>query len=136
MTQQCIVNQNTIENLIGAPLVMTARGDTQTWGGPLLDAEGHAFSEAPTAVFFTVKNNFDDEDYVLQKQLGNGITIDNGLLTLSLTPEDTNGLPFGEYVYDLEIILQSGNTQTVHTLAKNTFLVTAESTYASNQGDA
>ena len=56
-------------------------------------------------VYFTVKKNFKDKDFVLQRTLGNGITSDgNGHFTLSLLPTDTNGLNFVEYDCDFEFV--------------------------------
>lgn len=56
-------------------------------------------------VYFTVKKYYTDEDFVFQKrQSTGGITRDNtpGHYTLFIDPEDTNGLPFGDYDADFE----------------------------------
>lgn len=68
-------------------------------------------------IFFTVKKNVDDKNYVLQKTLNNGITLvdvtydTDGTTILSRTynllinAEDTETFtPESEYVFDIEIV--------------------------------
>lgn len=68
-------------------------------------------------IFFTVKKNVDDKNYVLQKTLNNGITLvdvtydTDGTTILSRTynllinAEDTETFtPEKEYVFDIEIV--------------------------------
>ena len=55
-------------------------------------------------IYFTVKSNFKNKNYVLQKRLSDGTIQDdgNGHYTLFIRPEDTNDLQFGDYDCDFE----------------------------------
>lgn len=73
--------------------------------------------EAYTAIF-SLKKNVDDVAYIFQKELVNG--------KVSFTHADTNFLPYGMYVYDIQITLLEDNS--VHTLGYYTFNVLADIT--------
>lgn len=56
-------------------------------------------------IYFTVKNSFNDTQYLFQKRLTrkNGISFKDGEITVRLSPEDTSSLEFKKYVYDVAI---------------------------------
>ena len=55
-----------------------------------------------------VKKDYTDEDFVLLKTLGNGITkLDNKKYQVIITSQETNLLNFDSYVYDIRT--RSGN---------------------------
>lgn len=55
-----------------------------------------------------VKKDYTDEDFVLLKTLGNGITkLDNRKYQVIITSQETNLLNFDSYVYDIRV--RSGN---------------------------
>lgn len=55
-----------------------------------------------------VKKDYTDEDFVLLKTLGNGITkLDNRKYQVIITSQETNLLCFDTYVYDIRV--RSGN---------------------------
>lgn len=82
-------------------------------------------------IYFTVKELFEDEEYLFQKRLTSGTITKDEESTYHLTIEaqDTNELEFGEYVFDIELVAGSTIKQT--TTGK--LVLSYESTYASNE---
>lgn len=82
-----------------------ARGDTYQKGF-LLKQNGAIVTDTFTDIYFTVKGNYEETDYVFQKKMSaGGISDDgNGHYTLYIEPSDTNGLSFGEYDCDFEFV--------------------------------
>ena len=79
--------------------VMT-RGDTLAFG---VELEGVAAQEID-AVYFSVKADRNDTNYVFQKTLGNGVEIvDENHLSIRTSPLDTATLEPNNYYYDLQI---------------------------------
>ena len=66
---------------------------------------------------FTVKKNTKTEDIIFQKS---GPNVD-------IAPEDTEGLPYGKYVYDVQFTYASGFRDTV--IRPNTFIILEEVTF-------
>lgn len=63
-------------------------------------------------VFFTCKNNLDDDDAVFQKTLGKGISFSKQernkmYYVVRIAPEDTKDIESGHYFYDMQIELNS-----------------------------
>lgn len=85
------------------------RGDTLQFG------IGVEFDEAPQeleSVFFSCKKNYDDDETIFQKKLGDGISFvksDGNKLyyVVRVAPEDTESIEAGQYYYDLQISLNS-----------------------------
>lgn len=81
------------------------RGDTLQFG------IGVEFDEAPQeleSVFFSCKKNYDDDETIFQKKLGDGISFlkaDGNELyyVVRVAPEDTETIEAGHYYYDLQI---------------------------------
>lgn len=57
-----------------------------------------------SAVYFTVKKSINQNVYAFQKTLSNGISVENDIYTVTISPSDTVNLDPGQYVYDLKII--------------------------------
>lgn len=56
------------------------------------------------AAYFSCKENPDDEQYIFQKTLGNGITkLNDGGYYVKIDPDETKELTQFGYYYDLEI---------------------------------
>lgn len=82
------------------------RGDSFEKGFNLIDSSTHEpiltqFDD----IYFTVKRASTDRRFLLQKKLSDGgIQSDgNGHYTIYIEPNDTDGMAFGEYVFDIEI---------------------------------
>lgn len=79
------------------------KGDTLSFGFKLKD-----LGQNLASAYFTVKNNYDDEEYIFQKSLGNGIQLDHidgtdYYFKVRVAPNDTKYLEPKNYYYDLEI---------------------------------
>ena len=76
------------------------RGDTLQFDVTISEIENVTVE----SMFFSVKRKGVDEDYALQKSIGNGITlIDDLKYRVRVAPEDTAELKAGKYTYDLQI---------------------------------
>lgn len=81
------------------------RGDSYERGFLMKDrSTGQTVTEQFDQIYFTVKTNADDPDFLFQKRMTDGgITDDgDGHYTLHILPEDTNGLSFRDYDCDIE----------------------------------
>lgn len=78
------------------------RGDTYSFGIEYkIDDESTQDLET---CYFSCKKNSDDENYIFQKSLDNGISkVANGQYRIRVAPEDTEEIEAGNYFYDLEI---------------------------------
>lgn len=84
---------------------VTVRGDTFSIKLELVDVDPSVTVES---VYFTVKSFPESKAFIFQKSLGNGIEIgDDNSFIVCVAPEDTSGVPAGEYVYDLQLGLGS-----------------------------
>lgn len=57
-----------------------------------------------SAVYFTVKKSINQNVYTFQKTLSNGISVENDMYTVTISPSDTVNVDPGQYVYDLKIV--------------------------------
>ena len=98
--------------------IKMVRGDTGRIELELTLDDGTAIEpEAYTAVF-SLKKNVDDIATIMQKQFVDG--------AIDFAHNDTNNLPYGAYVYDVQIELLEDNS--IHTLGYYTFVVLADVT--------
>lgn len=83
-------------------------------------------------IYFTVKKNFNARDILFQKTLASGKIekIDDGAYQFIIEPEDTDGMAYGSYVFDIEVVSEEFHI-------KQTFLgtltLTQEVTFAANE---
>lgn len=82
-------------------------------------------------IYFTVKKQYWMKGFEFQKTIGQGITYSksDNKYHLIIDPADTSHLDFGEYYYDIEIIM---NNKTF-TLCKGKFFIDWEVTYLENE---
>lgn len=90
----------------------TTRGDTLSFGVRICD-----LGQAVETAYFTVKKNYDDETFLFQKSLGDGISLDSVsegdyFYKVRVAPEDTEDLETGQYYYDFQIAV-NGDVFTV-----------------------
>lgn len=86
------------------------KGDTMSFGFELQGLEG----EQPDSINFACKEQVDDESYVFNKDLTDGVELDNydeekDILTyvVRVAPEDTASVDIGQYFYDLSVGVNS-----------------------------
>lgn len=74
------------------------RGDTLAFS---FEVEG---IDTLDTAYFSCRANADDENYVFQKSLTDGISlVETGKYRVRVAPEDTSNIEVGSYYYDLEI---------------------------------
>lgn len=108
-----------------------ARGDSFIKGFQLRDNTTQApITQEFDEIYFTMKRNYIKNDFVLQKTLSDGgiVADGEGHYTLTILPDDTASLPFGEYDCDIE--LDRGDF--VKTFF-GTITLTKEATHATNK---
>ena len=112
------------------------RGDTQVLKKfKLLDAnKQEVILTASEELYFTVKKNTKTLAYLLQKKLGEGIELgDDGYYHITIDPQDTNSLDYGEYVYDIELKSVQNNNVFVRTFLEGTITLEDEVTWGGNE---
>ena len=83
------------------------RGDSLEKGFVLKDKQsGEPITDVYDEIYFTVKSDAKERDYLFQKTMtAGGITDDgNGHYTLIIMPDDTNDLEFDTYDCDFEFV--------------------------------
>lgn len=84
--------------------IIITRGDSKGFNFRVRDRQGVATTL--DAAHFSVKENLDDNFYVLQKTLDAGITqLESGDYYVKIEPTDTEGLEPRKYYYDLQITI-------------------------------
>lgn len=82
--------------------IIITRGDSKGFNFRVRNRQGQATTL--DGATFSVKENLDDSVYVFQKTLSLGIShLNNGDYYVKIEPEDTEGLTFRKYYYDLQI---------------------------------
>lgn len=80
------------------------RGDTYSFKFQR-KRNGEVVTELPNKIYFTVKASNYSNKFIFQKSLENGITVDeDNYYHVLINPEDTNGLLYSTYYYDIEVI--------------------------------
>ena len=99
-------------DISGTTITMT-RGDTARISVYISDAEGEPYtpSEQDT-IRFAMKKDYKDAEPLLL------INIPVDTMMLVINPEDTKSLPFGAYVYDIELTTETGVVDTFIDRAK------------------
>lgn len=93
-------------NVCGHDLQMT-RGDTESI---VVSCPDNPFSVGDE-IIFTVKTNAYKKDCVMQKKI-TAFTAD-GKAVIPITPEDTAGMAFGRYRYDIQWTAVDGTVTTI-----------------------
>ncbi len=88
--------------VIGSNIYHT-RGDTARLNVDITDKDGKEIT-GYTAMF-SVKKKLKDVEYLFQLEVKNG--------AIDITHEMTRDLPFGDYVYDIEVHTAEGEVQTI-----------------------
>lgn len=85
------------------------RGDTLAFS---FEVEG---IDSLDTAYFSCKANVDDDEYVFQKSLSDGISVvTTGKYRVRIAPDDTAFVEVGSYYYDLEI----GANSDIYTILK------------------
>jgi len=109
------------------------RGDTLKLKFSRQTENQEVIFEKADEMYMTFKKSIYSEKILFQKSLKDGtITYDSetGYYHVIIEPADTEGLRYGDYVFDIEI--KKGNT--VKTIVKGTLKLTEEVTFSCNRG--
>ena len=112
-------------NRIKHSLEMT-RGDTKRFKFRRFDDSGEQITTEPDSMTFIVSKNGDD---LIIKDLDDGITLADGVFTVLLEPEDTDGLDLGSYDFGLSVV----DLDEPSKLADGTLTLTWEATLPENE---
>lgn len=106
------------------------RGDIRNIKFAVIEGTG-VITESFDEVYFTCKRGFTQREYLFQKKLSDGtITFDNnGYYHLVIQSDDTAGLTYGKYVFDIQI--ESGTTLKQTTVGS--LIITEEVTFNDNE---
>lgn len=114
------------------------RGDTFKFKFQRLDSNKEVITQdsVPADIYFTVKYNTYHDNYCFQKKLIRNSVEEQGIIFgednyyhVTINPNDTNGLQFGNYNYDIEIVTNNYKK----TIAVGTLTLLEEVTFASNE---
>lgn len=96
------------------------RGDSGAFAISIVDTNGSPVALTDGDVLtFTLRRTPRSPTIVLQKTITDG--------TLTINPSDTQDMPFGSYVYDVELKRADGYTDTI--ISPHEFLLLEEVTY-------
>lgn len=82
-------------------------------------------------IYMTVKRSAEHPQFIFQKSLSKGTIerTDPGEYQFEIEPEDTDNLPYGTYVFDIELIKKNE----IKTTFVGKFIITHEVTFAGNE---
>ena len=87
--------------------ITLTKGDSFYATVGMTDTEGHAYTpQEGDVIRFGVKKSVADKECVIEK------VVPNDTLEIYLAPDDTQHLPTGSYVYDVELTYADGNKDT------------------------
>ena len=110
-------------------MIEITRGDTAQFKFQRKDNDGNPILSVATKVYFTIKKHYSFSNFVLQKTIDDMTFDEDGYYHFTINPQDTNELSFGEYEYDIEVIVDDYK----QTISKGVFKITKEVTHANNE---
>ena len=86
--------------------IRMARGDIESRNILLKNRDGTPYATVPDEIYFTVKKNASDHDFLFQKKIADGTIalVEPGKYQFTIEPEDTDNLGFGTYDFDIEVV--------------------------------
>ena len=101
------------------------RGDTVTYTFQRKTASGDVIFTTPESIYFTLKENFNSSKIIVQKDKSKMKMDSMGVWRFTLEHSDTEELPYGVYVWDIQITEHGAVT----TIAKGKLKLTQEATW-------
>ena len=110
-------------------MLKITRGDTSKFKFRRLDSDGEPIMVVAEQIYFSVKRGYSSTDTVIQKTIED-MTFDvDGYYHFTIDSTDTDGLSFGEYVFDIEVVIE----QYKQTISKGPFILDKEVTCVNNE---
>lgn len=100
--------------------ISMVRGDTGVFALNIKDADGNDYDYSDDTVVFTVKTDTSSDTALFQKEVEYGEDV-------VIEPADTEDLPYGDYVYDVQVTTSDGVVDTV--IQPNKFRLLEEVTF-------
>lgn len=116
--------------------ITLTRGDTHLITFKVQDENNEDYILQPNdKLYFTVKKNWFDTNCVIQKTYNDGITFNNdtGFYEIELEQSCSCELNCGNFVYDIEIIIDNAGKPIIKTLVKGTLTFDKEVTHKGNE---
>lgn len=112
--------------------IAMARGDLLKKSFTIRGPNKEAYTETMDDIFFTVKKTAEEREFKFQKRLSDGgiESLGDGRYQFTIDPENTDGLPYGDYVFDIELFIDGALKKTF--LGK--FILLKEVTHHYNEG--
>lgn len=118
--------------------IVMPRGDVRPFKFGVYEPDGETISDIEfDDIFFTVKKNASDLKFVFQKRLSDGTISakdEDGLYGVVIEAADTDPLPFGEYVFDIEVFKNNLKSPAIKQTTRGVLILENEVTYARNEG--
>lgn len=90
-------------------MINIIRGTTNDLSLSIEDENGEQYTlQDGEKIIFGVKSNAENSDYDIVKTLTSADMVDNAY-TIKLIPDDTLGLPFGQYYFDIGLQTADGD---------------------------
>lgn len=83
------------------------KGDTIVFSTNLKDASGEPIAQSDISTILCTLKKTINGNIIFQKTLDD-MTYEEGLLTITFAPSDTEPLSYGDYYFDIEVTLNSG----------------------------
>lgn len=113
-------------------IIEMSRGDLLPQSFVVRDASRVPVTYLFDEIYMTVKKGFNQTKMIFQKKLSDGSIVkeaEDGRYSFEIRPEDTDGLAFGDYAFDIELI----KVPTIKKTFAGIIHITEEATHASNE---
>lgn len=105
------------------------RGDTYSFKFQR-KRNGQVIEDLPKQIYFSVKDNYYTKKLIFQKKLNEGIVKqDDNYYVCTINPDDTDGLDYVEYNYDIEVVTDTYKK----TIASGLLNLKKETTFVENE---
>lgn len=106
------------------------RGDSKAYKFQRKYFSGEVITDRPDSLYFTIKRNYNVKDFVLQKNIEHmSYDDEDECWHFTLEPSDTENLPYGHYVYDIQAVQNGFKT----TISKGDVYIDTEVTFKENE---
>lgn len=114
--------------------IRMARGDVVSKSFTIKNRDGTVYDQTPDDIYLTVKTSALESEFLFQKRLSTGgiTNLETGKYQFTILPEDTNGLSFRTYDFDIEIVKAPSLKKTFY----GKLILEKEVTHACNEGGA
>ena len=93
--------------------------------------DDEVITELPQNIYFSIKYDYNQDEFLIQKTLNNGIEYDtkDNYYYITINPDDTEDLPYGKYYFDIKVV----DNDYKNTIACDELEITERVTSANNE---